>query len=134
MDQDLAMHLKGNCIMLIDRLKHLAAGAAAVLLVSTVGTMSAQAAGGQERIDDNNTPAAQAYILDDSDAILYHGTEAATYAVCNDDQGEGNVTVNYDENSADLAPGNCMHVNAAMIRVNGTKGAKTHVTSHRVGD
>jgi hypothetical protein len=121
-----------NCNLRSKYLVSLGVLAFAMLFVGSV--TSAQAAGGQEEQATLDRTDAQAVISGDDETTLVDAKTPDKYTVCADAHGMGNVIVNYDENSMNLAPGQCAHLEGAHISAKGESGdTHTHVNAHAHG-
>lgn len=79
---------------------------------------SASAHGGaHEQIMDNyrNFPDAQATVHSTKSTTVVHRKSPSHFKVCADHDGSGTVAVTYDDNTTDLEPGNCAHLEASKI-------------------
>lgn len=120
-----------NCRLRNKYLVSLGVLASAMLLAGTM--TSAQAAGQAEQAAYDRTDA-QATISGTDETTLVDAKTPDKYTVCADAHGMGNVIVNYDENSMNLAPGQCAHLEGAHISAKGESGdTHTHVNAHSHG-
>jgi|AP12_2_1047962.scaffolds.fasta_scaffold12446_1 hypothetical protein len=111
----------------------LSLGLLASVMLFAGSMTSAQAAGQAEQAALDRTDA-QATISGEDETTLVDAKTPDKYTVCADAHGMGNVIVNYDENSMNLAPGQCAHLEGAHISAKGENGdTHTHVNAHAHG-